>query len=125
MRTIGVLPVIHLLRNESFPTDIRTLAIGILQSAQMLFGAASVKFFPDLLHFMGLHGVFFVYAGCSLIIAIWGWISIQDNRGKSLIKVEESYDKKRPQSETTHEDLFESNDPERGESSKLTTTANT
>ena len=42
-----------------------------------------------------IHGCCFLYGGFAIINCIWGAYTIPDNRGKSLVKVEEMYEKKR------------------------------
>ena len=37
-------------------------------------------------------GVFLIYAVMGLICALWGAFTMPDNRGKSLVKVEELYE---------------------------------
>ena len=40
------------------------------------------------------HGMFAFYSIMGAMMAFWGLMTIKDNRGKSLIKVEESYESK-------------------------------
>ena len=44
---------------------------------------------------LGVHGIFFLYTGLAFCNAIWGFLTIQDNRGKSLAKIEEENGKKK------------------------------
>ena len=94
MRASGILPVLHTLMSEVYPTEIRTQAIGITQASFLASGAIGVKFFPEMKNAMGLYSLCLLYAVAGLINSIWGLLSIPDNRGKSLIKVEEMYEKK-------------------------------
>ena len=89
VRGIGIMPVLHILFNEMFPTDIRTLSIGISQSMYLLSGCISVKSFPALLELIGLEGICLLYASISGFCLIWAAITIPDNRGKTLTKIEE------------------------------------
>ena len=41
---------------------------------------------------MGLHGLLFFYGVLGLISCFWGLKKIPDNRGKSLVEVEEMYE---------------------------------
>ena len=94
MRASGILPVLDTLMSEVYPTEIRTQAIGITQASISAFGAIGINFFPDVKNAMGVYNLCLLYAIADLINAIWGFLSIPDNRGKSLIKVEEMYEKK-------------------------------
>ena len=78
-----------------FPTEIRSLAIGVTDSISLTTGALSVKLFPEMKHTFGFSGVCFFYAFTGLANFIWGWLTIPDNRGKSLVKVEEHIEKEK------------------------------
>ena len=48
----------------------------------------------DLFLKLGFHGACYVYAILAYLCAFWGAATIPDNRGKSLVKVEEFYENK-------------------------------
>ena len=73
-----------------FPTEIRTLSIGLTQSAFLISGFITVKTFPALEESIGLGGVCLLYASICFLLLLWGAYTIPDNRGKSLVKVEEN-----------------------------------
>ena len=41
---------------------------------------------------IGLSNCFFLYGSVGILNFLWGLITIPDNRGKSLVKVEERYE---------------------------------
>ena len=90
IRGAGIEPVLHILTNEMFPMAIRTLSIGITQSAFLISGFVSVKIFPTLENAMGLGYVCVIYSFICVLVILWGLFTIPDNRGKSLVKVEEN-----------------------------------
>ena len=94
MRSGACQPVLHQLLSELYPTEIRTQSIGITQACFLGTGAIMVKFFAEMKNGMGVHGCCFLYAACGIVSVIWAYITIPDNRGKSLVKVEEMYEKK-------------------------------
>jgi len=53
---------------------------------------ASDKDLPVQEKFMGLHGLLFFYGVLGIISCFWGLRKIPDNRGKSLVEVEEMYE---------------------------------
>ena len=57
-------------------------------------GCSSVKVFPELKGLIGLPGLCTIYSIAGIVAMIWGALTIPDNRGKSLVKVEESLEKK-------------------------------
>ena len=94
MRAIGSLPVMHTLVNELYPTDIRTHAIAITDTIGIGVSAINLKMFPELKNALGYFGMFGFYTSMGVVMAFWGLLTIKDNRGKSLVKVEESYENK-------------------------------
>ena len=94
MRAIAIVPVLHSLLSELFPTEIRTQAIGLIQAFDWGGWAISVKFFPEMKNNFSFHGLFFMFGATGLFNCLWGFRTIPDNRGKSLIKVEEMYENK-------------------------------
>ena len=83
----------HSLVNEVYPTEIRTQSIALTDTFGLIFGAINLKFYPDLEKYMGFHGVILMYVILSIILVSWGAYTIPDNRGKSLVKVEETFEK--------------------------------
>ena len=76
----------------------------------MIFAAIGTKFFPELKNGLGLPGLLFMYAGMCLFNFTWGILTIPDNRGKSLAKVEQTYENKKNSDETR--DLNELDNPD-------------
>ena len=95
VRATCILPVIYPVMSEVFPTEIRTQSIGLVESFTLASGAICMKFFPEMKNGMNLHGLFFLYGALGVICCFYGFMTIPDNRGKSLIKVEEMYETKR------------------------------
>ena len=93
MRAGGIMPMLHTLMNEMFPTEIRTLSIGITQACLVLSGFSSVKVFPKLDSSIGYPSLCLIYTIVGIIIIIWAYATVPDNRGKSLAKVEELQEK--------------------------------
>ena len=94
MRAIGIIPVLHSLLSEVFPTEIRTQSIGLVQATDWGSGALSINFFPQMKEYFSFHGLFFLYGATGLVNCLWALKTIPDNRGKSLVKVEEMYENK-------------------------------
>ena len=94
MRSGGIQPVLHQLLSEVYPTEIRTQSIGITQACFLATGAIMVKFFAEMKSAIDVHGCCFLYSSCGILTVIWAYFCIPDNRGKSLVKVEEMYEKK-------------------------------
>ena len=79
--------------SELYPTEIRTQSIGITKSTYYTFSALATMLFPKIKRKIGLHGIFFCFTGFSAVCSTWGYIKIPDTRGKTLVKVEEIFEK--------------------------------
>ena len=74
---------------EVYPSDIRSLAIGLTISASLCNATANVLVYPYLIESFQFFGTFYFYSCMSVITMTWGICNIPDNRGLSLAKVEE------------------------------------
>ena len=99
-----LLGVILILIGELFPTDIRTVSIGIVRGLQYLVLALATKLFPILsekLHFYGLN---YYYAAFALVLTVWGMVTIKDVDQLSLVEIERIYDSRVTKSKTVTPD---------------------
>ena len=76
--------------SEIFPTEIRTQAVGVTDAIYQAVGALTVKLFPEMKKIFGFSGVCYFYGIMGFLQFAWGALTIPDNRGKSLVKVEEN-----------------------------------
>ncbi len=88
---IGVNPVLQVLSSELYPSDIRSLAIGVTLSLARCVETANVLAYPLLVETFSFYGAFYFYACTALLAMLWGFFTIPDNRGLSLAKVEEKF----------------------------------
>ena len=94
-QTIGFLSVIHFnLQAESFPTDIRSVACGLVGVVTALSRFVTTKLFPKFLEWFGFHGVFWFYAMFIIIIFCYALKIMPENKGKSLVQTEANFEKK-------------------------------
>lgn len=92
---IGVVTTLHILIAESFPTDIRTIAVGVTHSSYDFFHVISVKSYPWLLDRLGFAGSFYFYSSMSMMMAVWGAFFIKRHSNLSLVEIEKSYESKK------------------------------
>jgi len=86
--SIGMYPILGLLMAEVYPSDIRSLSIGLTISASLCMGMANLLLYPYMLDAFHFHGTFYFYACIALATMGLGLLNIPDNRGLSLAKVE-------------------------------------
>ena len=92
-RSSATLPMLDTITTELYPTEIRTLSIGIAQTVKLFSAFLSAKIYVDLVNLIGLPGMCILYSVICLTVIIWGAIKIPDNRGKSLAKLEDDLQK--------------------------------
>jgi MFS family permease len=88
----GLTPVIQILLGEIFPTDIRTTSIGIINAVESIAFVVNIKLFPSFMARLGLPAIMYIYAGISLIMVVWGVVTIRKTDGLSLVETENIYD---------------------------------
>jgi MFS family permease len=87
-QSIGVYPVLLLLMGELFPSDIRSLAIGLTMSAALCTATLNTLLYQFLISGLQFFGTFYLYAAVAFLALLWGVFNIPDNRGLSLANVE-------------------------------------
>ena len=84
--------VIVVLLGELFPTDIRTVSIGIVRGLQFSTLAFATKIFPFLSEWLHSYGQNYYYTAIALVLTIWGMATIKDIDQHSLVEIERIYD---------------------------------
>ena len=90
-QSAGCIPCIQMLLAEVFPSDIRSLSMGLTYSFSMGMGAANILIYPYLIEGLHFYGTYYFYAAVTCLAITWGWFTIPDNRGLSLAKVEANF----------------------------------
>lgn len=91
--SLGVVNVLHIMAAESFPTEIRSFASGILQTFFSFLNVMAIKTYPLLLEYWGFNATFGFYAGMCFLMGLWGLWKIEQNDGLSLTEIERRLDK--------------------------------
>ena len=93
MRSSGILPILDMLDSELYPTEIRTESLGITRAMIFAMAGLSTFLYPFLVTAIGLYGVFSYFTLVSMFVTAWGFLTIPDTRGQSLVKVEELFER--------------------------------
>ena len=91
------MPVLHIIKGEIFPTEIRTLAVGIVMATNHIPLIINMVVFPMATSGGFFHIACYVFAVCTLFMAFWAMITIKETDGMSLVEVEELYEKENQQ----------------------------
>ena len=99
-----ILGIILILIGELFPTDIRTVSIGVVRGMQYLALALATKLFPILAESLKFYGLNYYYAAFALALTIWGMTTIKNIDQLSLVEIEQIYDRRVAKSEVVTPD---------------------
>ena len=80
--------------SELFPSEIRTLSVGFVQSFELGVGAVMIKMYPTMKATMGMSALCYFYAVAALCNTAWSFYTIPDNRSKTLVEIEKAYGRK-------------------------------
>ena len=89
------LPIIYgiilILVGELFPTEIRSISIGVVRGVQYCALAVSTELFPILSDSLQFYGLNYYYGAFALILTIWGMKTIKNIDLLSLVEIENIY----------------------------------
>lgn len=91
MNSLGCMPGFHIFIAEVYPSDIRTLSIGLTYAALMGVAAVNTVMFPDLIRWFNFYGTFYGYAFFTAVACSWAIYILPDNRGLTLVQIEENF----------------------------------
>lgn len=83
-------PIGWIYPSEIYPMRIRAKATSITTSSNWLFNFIIAQIFPALLNSIQW-GVMFLFAGFSLLMACWVWLSVPETKGKSLEEIDKLF----------------------------------
>jgi hypothetical protein len=101
-QTIGFLAVLHFnLQAESFPTEVRSVACGLVGVVTSLSRFATTKLFPQLVGILNMDGVFMFYAAVTGVFVVYAYLVVPENQGQSLVKTEDKFRSKAKNGDAT------------------------
>ena len=95
--SLGLMPILHIIKGEIFPTEIRTLAVGIAMAINHIPLIINMVVFPMATSSGLFHIACYVYSICALFMAVWAIITMKETDDMSLVEVEELYEKENQQ----------------------------
>lgn len=91
---IGLGPVLASLLGEVFPQSVKSVASSVGLSARNITIFFLLKSFPDLVGYIGLHGLFWAHACILLFTALLAFFIMPETHGKTLTELSNLYEKK-------------------------------
>ena len=89
-----LLGIILVLMGEIFPTNIRSVSIGIVHGVGYLALAFSTQSFPYLEQWLNSYVLNYYYAGVALALTWWSMLTMKDIDSLSLVEIEQMYGSK-------------------------------
>ena len=89
----GMTSVAFALFSELLPSNVRSVGTGVVSAIGCVSLFCSTKFTPDIENLCGFHGMFWIYSGVGLGVAIFSYFCIPETFGLELEDVEDHYRK--------------------------------
>lgn len=89
--TVGFMILPGVMLGELYPVRVRGLAGGL---TFMLFNLAvfgTIKMFPLMKHGLGIHGVFWLFGGTSVIACVFLYLMLPETKGRTLGQIEDYF----------------------------------
>ena len=78
--------------SECFPTEIRSTSNAIVTFLVSVALTVVSAIFPFSLKYLGFHGTFWFYGIMAFASGIYGFCTIAESKGKSLVAIEKNFD---------------------------------
>lgn len=89
--TLGLMILPGVMLGELYPSRVRGLAGGL---TFMIFNIAvfgTTKMFPLIRHGLDVHGIFWLFGGCSLIACVFLYLMLPETKGRTLGQIEDYF----------------------------------
>ena len=88
---LGIQTVLNLLLGELFPTDIRSISIGIVKAVAYVAGYANMMVYPMVSGANAFSELMFVYGVISAFMTVWAMITVKETDNMSLVEIEKLF----------------------------------
>ena len=89
--SIGIFPVLTIVVAEIFPTDIRSIAVGIVMAMSYLAAYCSMMTYPIVSGADAFHELMFVYGAISVFMTVWAIFTLKETDHMSLVEIERMF----------------------------------
>lgn len=89
--TVGFMILPGVMLGELFPAKVRGLAGGLTFMIFNFALFALAKAFPFIKNTVGVHGVFWIFGGSSLIASLFLYLMLPETKGKTLSQIEDYF----------------------------------
>ena len=89
--SLGIFPVLTIVVAEIFPTDIRSIAVGIVMAMSYLAAYCSMMTYPIVSGAGAFHELMFVYGAISVFMTVWAIFTLKETDHLSLVEIERMF----------------------------------
>ena len=89
--SLGIFPVLTIVVAEIFPTDIRSIAVGIVMAMSYLAAYCSMMTYPIVSGADAFHELMFAYGAISVFMTVWAIFSLKETDQLSLVEIERMF----------------------------------
>ena len=97
---IGLAPVLNILTAELFPTEIRSISVGIVKASSYVAAYANMTAYPFALSASAFPELMFGYGAMSIFMTVWAIITVQETDNMSLVEIQKLFSKDQVNHET-------------------------
>ena len=98
---IGLLPVLNILTGELFPTEIRSISVGIVKASTYVAAYANMTVYPIASGAGVFQELMFGYGAVATFMAVWAIITLKETDNLSLVEIEKLFT--RDKADNTHD----------------------
>ncbi|XP_041971627.1 facilitated trehalose transporter Tret1-like [Aricia agestis] len=88
---LGISPISSLLVGELFPLEYRSTGSALATSFSYLCGFVNVKTMPNFKDYIGLYGLFWMYAGISVMCLLFVVLFVPETKGRKIDEMDPKY----------------------------------
>ena len=85
---IGLVPVLDILTAELFPTEIRSISVGIVKASSYVAAYANMTAYPFASNTNSFPKLMFGYGATSIFMAVWAIFTVQETDNMSLVEIQ-------------------------------------
>lgn len=89
--SLGISPISSLLIGELFPLEYRSTGSAVATSFSHLCGFVNLKTAADFQEHIGLHGLFWLYAGISVLCLLFVILFVPETKGREMDEMDPKY----------------------------------
>ena len=93
--SLGILTIMNILLAELFPTDIRSISVGIVRAVAYMANYGNMMAYPMVSGANAFGELMFGYGAVSAFMTVWAIVTVKETDAMSLVEIENSFKKQK------------------------------